>query len=66
MHTKPNSFPRLTVEQCATLGEVSKSTIRRMIATGDLPAYRLGRAIRIAEEDFANAFAPIPTYRSNR
>ena len=38
----------LTVHQVAENWKVSQRTIRRMIADGQLPIIRLGRAIRIA------------------
>jgi excisionase family DNA binding protein len=33
---------------------VSIKTVRRWVASGDLPSYRLGRSIRIAEPDLLN------------
>jgi excisionase family DNA binding protein len=45
---------------------VSKDTIRRRIASGDLTAYRLGKQIIRVDLDEAEAlFAPIPTVGSD-
>ncbi len=37
----------LTIPEVAELLQVSTKTVRRMIASGDLPAHRLGRQWRI-------------------
>lgn len=53
-HTGP--VPRLlSMQDLAERLSVSSKTISRWIASGDLRAHRLGRQIRIAEED-ANVF----------
>ena len=41
----------LTVGEAARQLSLSERTVRRMIAGGDLPAVRLGRAVRIRQED---------------
>ena len=41
----------LTVGEAAKQLSLSERTLRRMIAGGDLPAVRLGRAVRIRQED---------------
>lgn len=41
----------LTVSDAAKQLSLSERTLRRMITGGDLPAFRLGRAIRIRQED---------------
>lgn len=48
----PSSLPRLlTVDEVADVLGLSTKTIRRRIDSGDIPAHRLGRAIRVAEAD---------------
>jgi excisionase family DNA binding protein len=45
-------LPQLfSVEEIAERFGVSTKTVRRWIASGELRAHRLGRQIRIAEED---------------
>ncbi|MEQ9145452.1 MAG: helix-turn-helix domain-containing protein [Parvibaculaceae bacterium] len=41
----------LTVSEAAKQLSLSDRTVRRMIASGDLPAVRLGRAVRVRQED---------------
>jgi excisionase family DNA binding protein len=41
----------LTVAEVASLMRVSKMTVYRLIKQGDLPAFRVGRAYRMREED---------------
>ena len=36
-----------TIKEAATFARVSQATIRRMIATGKLESFRVGRSIRI-------------------
>ena len=43
----------LTINEVARREYVSPRTVRRQIENGELPYYRIGRAIRISEEDFA-------------
>jgi excisionase family DNA binding protein len=40
---------------------VSAKTIRRRISDGTIPAYRVGRLIRIRVEDLDSAFRRIPS-----
>ncbi|MDJ1372067.1 helix-turn-helix domain-containing protein [Gulosibacter molinativorax] len=50
----------LTIEQAADFLQVSTKTIRRWIATGDLPARRFGgRAIRIRRADIEAMGEPL-------
>ncbi len=41
----------LTVADVAECLRVNAKTVRRWIATGELPAYKVGRQWRVAEED---------------
>jgi excisionase family DNA binding protein len=41
----------LRVEAVATRLAVSTRHVRRLIAAGDLPVHRIGRSVRVAEED---------------
>lgn len=42
----------LTKAECAELLQVSETTVERMIASGQLPAYRIARAVtRISKAD---------------
>lgn len=43
-----------SVKTAAARVELSETTIREAIDRGDLPAYRVGRAIRIDVEDLRN------------
>ena len=43
----------LTIKEVARREAVSARTVRRQIENGDLPYYRIGRAVRISEEDLA-------------
>ena len=43
----------LTINEVARREAVSARTVRRQIANGDLPYYRIGRAIRMSKEDLA-------------
>ena len=48
----PDRLPRLrTVQSTADYAQVSTKTVRRWLASGLLPFHRLGRQIRIAEDD---------------
>ena len=54
---QPKKLPSLyTIKDVAAYAKVSPKTVRRWIDAKELPAYRLGRAIRISEEDL-RAFA---------
>lgn len=51
----------VTVAQAATEYICSTRTIRRKIAKGELPAYRLGsRSIRIRRDDLERLLRPVP------
>jgi len=55
MNGPSNIPPRLmTIKEVAGLANVSSRTVRRWIDAGQLPFYRLGRAIRISDEDVRN------------
>lgn len=41
----------LTLREVATQLRLSEKTVRRLVARGDLLALRLGRSLRIAEDD---------------
>ena len=49
----------LTVKETAAMLRVSPVTIRRHIASGRLPAVRIGRAIRIEREEVATLAKPV-------
>lgn len=52
----------LTVQVAAQYTNQSERTIRRRIADGSLPAYRVGpRAIRIKRDDLDQLLQPVPT-----
>jgi excisionase family DNA binding protein len=40
---------------------VNERTIRRHISAGDLPAYRLGRLVRVDLDELDQALKPVPT-----
>jgi excisionase family DNA binding protein len=43
--------PQCSVEAAAVFLDVSTKTVRRRIKDGELPAYRVGRQLRIAPDD---------------
>jgi len=48
----PQHLPRVfTVKKTADELDVSPKTVRRLIASGELPVTRVGRSIRIMEAD---------------
>lgn len=49
----------LTVKETAELLRVSPVTVRRHIATGRLPAVRIGRAIRLERIEVERAIKPL-------
>ena len=59
---KPSTQDRewLTVDEMAQIVGVSAKTIRREISRGNLPAYRLGRLIRLRATDLALLAKPMP------
>ena len=51
----------LSLQQAAALYGVSVDTLRRRIASGELPASRFGeRLIRVRSEDLDRLYRPIP------
>lgn len=46
-----------TIDEIAELLSVSQRTVRRLIKSGALPVYRLGRTVRIADADIAALLA---------
>jgi|GEM_PF-7053662 len=42
----------MTLKEVAEAARVSESTVRRWVSSSDLPAYRLGRQIRVRPEEF--------------
>lgn len=49
---RPAALPRLyTVTETAAFAQVSTKTIRRWLDDGRIPFHRLGRQLRIAEDD---------------
>lgn len=53
------SVEALTLKEAASLTKSSEKTLRRMIARGDLKAYRFGRGIRIKPGDLDKAMKPV-------
>jgi excisionase family DNA binding protein len=49
----------LKVYEAAAVLNCSISTIRRLVAQKKLPAYRVGRSVRIAEADIERLLKPI-------
>lgn len=58
-NTTPPGLPTQTVATAARLTGVSEVTIRRRIKDGTLPAYRIGRAIRISYDDLLRIYEPV-------
>lgn len=57
--------PNLTKTEAAEILGISERSLHRLIAAGDLPAYRLGRrAIRIRRDDLDRLFEPVRSARS--
>lgn len=57
-----NHTTYLSLKDAANRFGVSERTIRRRIAEGKLPAFRVGpRSIRVTAEDVAALARPIPT-----
>jgi len=58
MTTDTASLSRLlTVDDVATMLQLSPRTVRRMIAVGRLPVIRLGRAVRVHPAALAELLA---------
>lgn len=53
----------LTIKQAAVQLAVSDRTIKREIASGNLPVHRIGGAVRISLNDFAAYLAARRTIR---
>jgi excisionase family DNA binding protein len=51
----------VSIQKAAERYDVCQRTVRRKIASGELPAYRFGRSIRIREDDLEAVLRPIPT-----
>ncbi|WP_262908348.1 helix-turn-helix domain-containing protein [Brevibacterium zhoupengii] len=59
----PSTIPNQTIASSANATGLSEATIRRHIANGELRAYRIGRAIRIADSDLMALYTPVtPMY----
>jgi excisionase family DNA binding protein len=58
-HLNQDTQTLWTVTQAASFLRVSERQIRRYIGSGRLPAYRLGRAMRIRPEDVERLLAPV-------
>ena len=53
MSTKSTPPRRLlSVDDIATAMAISPKTVRRMIARGELISHRIGKLIRVSEDDF--------------
>ena len=48
---KPKHLQLLTVEEVARRLSVATRTVRRLIDRGELPAHRMGRMVRVSEDD---------------
>jgi excisionase family DNA binding protein len=46
-----------TIDETAELLAVSRRTVRRLIDSGALPVHRLGRSVRISDDDIAALLA---------
>ena len=57
---KPEISNGLSIAEVAQSLKVSEKTVRSMIASGELAAYRIGsRLIRIRVEDFESIWKPV-------
>ncbi len=55
MTVKPTPLPRLFgIPAIATQLELSQKTIWRLIERGELQVHRLGRAVRVSEQDLCS------------
>jgi excisionase family DNA binding protein len=50
-------LPLLTVHEAADRLNVAKTAVYSLLARGELPHYRIGRAIRICDEDISSYLA---------
>lgn len=64
--TGADSPEYLSVAIAAARLGCAEMTIRRMIAQGDLRAYRFGRLIRIKPSDLEKAFKPVTNLHKMR
>lgn len=62
--TAPTSVPFLTLKETAQHTKASEKTLRRMIARGELKAYKFGRQIRIKPADIEKALKPVTSLAS--
>ena len=54
----------VSVPEAARLLSVSTSTVRRLIASGELPSYRVGaRSVRLNRRELGRALRPMPPSR---
>ena len=51
----------VTLQEAARRWRVSVTTVRRLVAAGDLPAFRVGRQLRIPRDAVAAVEAPSAT-----
>lgn len=62
MRTQPSARRLISLETAAETASCSPKTIRRMVARGDLTAYRVGqRLLRIDADELTRVLTPIPT-----
>ena len=59
LNSTPPGLPTQTVATAARATNMSEVTIRRRIKDGTLPAYRIGRSIRINSEDLFHLYEPV-------
>ncbi|MGD0255474.1 MAG: helix-turn-helix domain-containing protein [Acidimicrobiales bacterium] len=55
--TRVPDCPSLDVDDVASRFQVSPKTIRRRVADGSLPHYRIGRLVRFTSEDLRSYIA---------
>ncbi len=48
----PNGNALLSVEEISSLACVSKTTVRRLVKTGEVPAVRINRLVRVRLSDW--------------
>ncbi|QPS33623.1 helix-turn-helix domain-containing protein [Brevibacterium casei] len=59
--SKRVGVPRLSIDDVKEITGLSGPTIRRHVATGKLRAYKVGRVIRIHEDDLGALYEEIRT-----
>ena len=57
-NTKGNAPNLFTIASAAEYLDCAEITVRRMVSRGDLKAHRVGRMIRIKEQDLLRAIKP--------